>query len=54
MEGVAMDYIAYPGKRKFDDGESFSIRVRHYIARMPEKIDVKLVEELWESFEGGL
>jgi hypothetical protein len=54
MEGVAMDYIAYPGEREFSDGESFSIRVRHHIARMSKEIDVKLIEELWESFEDGL
>ncbi len=54
MEGIAMDYIAYPGKREFNDGESFSIRARHHIARMPEEIDVKLIEELWKSFEDGL
>jgi len=51
MQGIAMDYIAYPGKREFSEDSSFSICVRHHITKMPEAINVSRIEELWESFE---
>ncbi len=54
MGGIAMDYIAYPGTDVFKSGETFSIRIRHHIARMPNPIRMDLVERLWEAFERDL
>ena len=54
MGGIAMDYIAYPGKGIFKRGETFSIRIRHHIVKMPDSIQADLVEELWEAFARDL
>ena len=54
MGGIAMDYIAYPGTDTFKRNESFSIRIRHHTAKMPDAIRVDLVEELWEGFAADL
>ena len=54
MGGIAMDYIAYPGKGIFKSGESFSIRIRHHIVKMPDPIQEDFVEELWEVFAADL
>ena len=54
MGGIAMDYIAYPGTDTFKQDESFSIRIRHHIVRMPNSIQEDLVEELWEAFAADL
>ncbi len=54
MGGIAMDYIAYPGTNIFKRSESFSIRIRHHIAKMPGSIQTNLVEELWEAFAADL
>ena len=51
MGGIAMDYIAYPGTDVLKAGESFTIRIRHHIAKMPDHIDVGFLERLWEIFE---
>ena len=54
MGGIAMDYIAYPGTEIFKRGESFSIRIRHHIVKMPYSIQVDLIEELWGTFAADL
>ena len=54
MGGIAMDYIAYPEADVFESGETFSIRIRHHIVRMPDPIQMDLVERLWEVFEADL
>ena len=54
MGGIAMDYIAYPGTGVFKHGESFSIRIRHHIVKMPDAIQVDFIEELWEAFAEDL
>ena len=54
MGGIAMDYIAYPGTEVFKHGESFSIRIRHHIVKMPDSIQVDFIEELWEVFARDL
>ena len=54
MGGIAMDYIAYPGTGFFKCNESFSIRIQHHIVKMPNSIQIDLVEELWEAFTRDL
>jgi len=54
MGGIAMDYIAYPGTDVLKAGEKFSIHIRHHIAKMPDNINVEVVESLWEVFENDL
>ena len=54
MGGIAMDYIVYPGTDTFKSDETFSTRIRHHIVRMPESIDISMVEGLWEIFERDL
>ena len=54
MGGIAMDYIAYPGTGIFKSSESFAIRIRHHIVKMPDPIQVDVVEELWEAFVADL
>ena len=54
MGGIAMDYIAYPGKDIFEQNEIFSIRLRHHIVKMPDSIQVDFIEELWDAFARDL
>jgi hypothetical protein len=53
IEGVAMDYILFPGPRKrtFDQGAELSAHIRHVMLRSPELPTIERLEELWAEFE---
>lgn len=52
IEGVAMDYILFPGpdKRVFTKGAQFSAHIRHVMLKSPDLPTTKQLQTLWDSF----
>ena len=51
MKGVAMDYVLYPGRLRFEAGERFTAHIRHLAMRRPELPGVSELEQLQQRFE---
>ena len=52
MQGVAMDFIFYPGHRQriFQSGSSFSSHLRHLLVKSPDLPSLQQLEEWWRQF----
>jgi hypothetical protein len=52
MQGVAMDYVLFPGpdQSTFASGAEFAAHIRHVMLKSPELPGTKQLEELWSDF----
>jgi len=55
IEGVAMDYIVFPGpgKRVFANGSTFSVHLRHVMLKSPALPTVNQLQDLWDAFSSS-
>ena len=53
MQGVAMDFIFYPGHRErvFQAGNSFTSNMRHLMVKSPALPSRLQLEEWWSQFQ---